>query len=1357
MKKSTFFLCALVSVLFLFSQNKLSAQSCENIGFELGDFTNWIGKTGTCCPISLTYTGIVFGRHTIMTDTTQYDTYTNNKLRCIPPGHRYSARLGNNSTGAQAESLTYKMLVDGDNSLFIWKFAVVLEDPSHSVSEQPRFQISVKDQSDNIVDACAEYLVVAAATIPGFQNNGQIRWRDWTTVGLNLTDYIGQEISIEIATGDCSQGGHFGYGYFVGICQPMDIIVSYCEGSNVAILSAPDGFAEYTWSTGEKTRDITVYSPIEGSTYECTLTSVMGCTAKLTSVIRETFITPDFTYDLVDCDKREYQFTNTSTTNLGSLGNFYWDFGDGTYSTSETPIHTFPALGEYNVKLVVENTLSLCLDSITRKVTLTAPPQIGIDQKDLRICQGDSMLIKATGADFYKWNNGTTADSICINRPGKYFVIGVANHTGCSDTLFFDVGYFPQPDFRISTNPVGCMELQFDPIEQGTTTTNNQFYWDFGDGNTATQKSVRHTFSTSGEQFVKLVVVNEHGCSAEFSQKVNVAPPPAVSLDKLPIFCQGDSIVLKALGADAYEWSNGSTKDSVCIKLPGAYFIVGTSAEGCKDTLFFTAKYYDQPDFKIDINHIVCKEYGFDAIENADSTQNNSFYWDFGDGNTANQKTVKHTFLASGEYTIKLIVENQYSCTKEFSQKLQVSDPPTILLDREAKFCKGDSVLIKANGAENYLWSNGSTADSIYISVPGSYYVIGTANNCSRHLSFEADYYPEPDISINSQIVDCLTVEFSVNEIGDTLQNNSYIWDFGDGTQSNGSKIKHVYSMPGEYIVSVTAVSENNCSATITEKITIAPFPVVSIDREAVFCPGDSILLKADGAHTYQWSTGQSGNEIYISQTGDYYVVGTSLTQCIDTLYFTAKNYIQPEYQIRDSISSCKTIKLEAFGIKNTSANDQYFWDLGDGNFTSGKEIVHIYPSAGDYNVKLTVVDTIGCSAYFYNTIKVHSDPIITLNKEAKFCQGDSVLLKAAGAKTYKWSNGQIGDITYISQPGIYYVEGVSEYGCTSIFTFEASYYQAVNAFIKSTQISCFDFEFSVAGLTDEDEKDILSYYWEFGDGAIAGTQTVRHTYGSFGLYIVKLRVKTLSDCEIWFETTVNVSGIPDIQLDKEAIFCEGDSIVVYATGAQTYEWSNGSKEDFTVIKSAGNYSVTGFSGTNCMNILNFHAKYYQPIEYNVFSDNESVSKTSPSIYLWIEGNEPPADCKWTFPNGDVLYGQSARYIFHEEDISTNEYLIVDIELINPNGCKVQLSKRVNALLEDIPNTFVPNIGRTFLPGRRLQIYNKNGILLYEGKDGWDGTYNGSLVKNDTYYYIIQYYMPNNKEKIEKGFVTVIR
>ena len=52
MKKSTFFLCALVSVLFLFSQNKLSAQSCENIGFELGDFTNWIGKTGTCCPIS---------------------------------------------------------------------------------------------------------------------------------------------------------------------------------------------------------------------------------------------------------------------------------------------------------------------------------------------------------------------------------------------------------------------------------------------------------------------------------------------------------------------------------------------------------------------------------------------------------------------------------------------------------------------------------------------------------------------------------------------------------------------------------------------------------------------------------------------------------------------------------------------------------------------------------------------------------------------------------------------------------------------------------------------------------------------------------------------------------------------------------------------------------------------------------------------------------------------------------------------------------------------------------------------------------------------------------------------------------
>ncbi|MBK9637130.1 MAG: hypothetical protein IPO63_04690 [Bacteroidetes bacterium] len=51
--------------------------------------------------------------------------------------------------------------------MFIYRYAVVLEDPSHTVAEQPRFEIRVYDQNGLAV-GCGSYNVVASAGIPGF-------------------------------------------------------------------------------------------------------------------------------------------------------------------------------------------------------------------------------------------------------------------------------------------------------------------------------------------------------------------------------------------------------------------------------------------------------------------------------------------------------------------------------------------------------------------------------------------------------------------------------------------------------------------------------------------------------------------------------------------------------------------------------------------------------------------------------------------------------------------------------------------------------------------------------------------------------------------------------------------------------------------------------------------------------------------------------------------------------------------------------------------------------------------------------------------------------------------------------------
>jgi len=60
------------------------------------------------------------------------------------------------------------------------------------------------------------------------------------------------------------------------------------------------------------------------------------------------------------------------------------------------------------------------------------------------------------------------------------------------------------------------------------------------------------------------------------------------------------------------------------------------------------------------------------------------------------------------------------------------------------------------------------------------------------------------------------------------------------------------------------------------------------------------------------------------------------------------------------------------------------------------------------------------------------------------------------------------------------------------------------------------------------------------------------------------------------------------------------------------------------------------------------------------------------------------------------------------------------------------------------------------MKGSRVKIYNRNGILLFEGEDGWDGKYHGSPVSQDTYFYVL-YYVSDGKTKTKEGYIMVIR
>lgn len=360
-------------LLFFLCSSQLHAQNstCINADFELGNFDGWEGEMGNVCCPTITYpTGIFNGRHTVMTGD-ETDTNTCDMVPVVAPGGIFSARLGNEQTGGQAEKLRYTISVTAATSLFIYKYAVVLQDPGHLPHEQPFFDVRIVDEDGNFIDPiCGGYNVVAGSDLDGFESCGMVRYKNWTTVGLNLTPYIGQNISIEFTTGDCTKGGHFGYAYLDAYCSSLQINTAYCIGSSAAQLTAPIGF-EYLWSNGETTQSITIQNAQQGDVYTCVLTSVTGCQVTVSAIIALDDPVAGFTLGNTCYDNAV--FSNSSQTFSSHFSDFLWDFGDGTQSNAENPVHAFPAPGNYTVNFTISNVLG-CFRTITKTVTVYQTP-----------------------------------------------------------------------------------------------------------------------------------------------------------------------------------------------------------------------------------------------------------------------------------------------------------------------------------------------------------------------------------------------------------------------------------------------------------------------------------------------------------------------------------------------------------------------------------------------------------------------------------------------------------------------------------------------------------------------------------------------------------------------------------------------------------------------------------------------------------------------------------------------------------------------------------------------------------------------------------------------------------------------
>ena len=409
-------------------------------------------------------------RHTICYDTSARDPNTTNLLRMVPEGATSSVRLGNPSTdmeSPQSEAITYSLLVDTASfELILLRYAAVLQDPMHDPNDQPRFRIEVLDSTFSPINPdCTSADFIANASLGWNVAPNNVLWKDWTSVGIDLTTYAGQQVYVRLTTFDCNEGSHFGYAYFTLECMRKALETTACGDIDSNTFTAPPGF-NYRWysSQGPSTlsTEQSVTFPTADITYYCDLTKIdnENClyTIRAYGGTRYPMASFDTTVTIANCGF-DVVFSNTSTVSADGITpiagetceSALWDFGNGETSNKYHGQSHYDNPGTYTITLVSKIAGGACTDTMVFNITLNFPPHTPRIEGPTSLCIGDidTLRLYDTHPDDSTWT-GSGDTWVLPLLPSAYtmgdntFSLHTIDDYGCT----FDLSH------TVTVNPV---------------------------------------------------------------------------------------------------------------------------------------------------------------------------------------------------------------------------------------------------------------------------------------------------------------------------------------------------------------------------------------------------------------------------------------------------------------------------------------------------------------------------------------------------------------------------------------------------------------------------------------------------------------------------------------------------------------------------------------------------------------------------------------------------------------------------------------------------------------------------------------------------------------------------------------
>ncbi|NVN96027.1 MAG: PKD domain-containing protein [Bacteroidetes bacterium] len=924
--------------------------------------------------------------------------------------------------------------------------------------------------------------------------------------------------------------------------------------------------------------------------------------------IKHIFISPfpiaNFSFD-TNCFGEATHFVNLTIDSSYLISNWNWNFGDAAVSSLINPSHVFNNYGYFNVQLQVKNIYG-CVDSIIKIIKVDTLPIADFAVNNVQIGNTtsftDMSIANSLNIIDWKWDFGDTLTSTLqnpqhlYNLPETYGVrLIVKNSNGCKDTIIKDVFVFPlpTPDFLVA--PV-CLGDTSHFIDNSLSLVGDiiDWQWKFGDGYTSNIQNPIHQYVSAGNYTAWLTVTNDNGIKDSISHIVTVYQNP-IAIFYSDTVCYGDTTHFynhsTSSGSNIISWNwnfdDGSTIENsenpshkFANVITSVYYHVSliiSDNHGCSDTSVNQLKIFSPvvADF---ISDTVCNNSSvhLSDISNSEAGSIVAWNWNFGNGISNSQQYPIYSYSNITNDTsliVRLIVKDILGCKDTVYHPLLIHPQPVVLFKSDTS-CLGllthFTDLSYSNGGilTMWNWNFGGSASStmqnpqrlfLNAGIFNTTLSVTDINGCSNSATFPilVDSIPEVNFLFHGNCASGL-INFTDHSISHGSSNVTWNWNFGDSYSSSIQNPIHYYTVIDTFYASLTVSNINGCKSTLSKEIYINPSMSYDFHFDTV-CLGlsthfyDNFLIQNTQISSRLWDFGD-GNSSALHNTQHTYsnagIYNVSLTVfdtngCSETIHH---NIIVNTKPLPDFLSTfvCKGDSTR-FTNNTYSASGiiSYFWNFGDGYTSSLPNPSHLYPSSGNYHVKLIVVNANGCSDSIIKTVSVNSIPLANFNV-GNICSAypviisDSSLNSVSSINSWLWEFGD-GDSLFVSNPAFYLPTISHAYANSGVFTIHLTVKNYVCSDTISKTIEVYPIPVAKFHITNNCLGDtsrfidssfsngnaIVNRIWSFGDGTSSTLQNPTHLYLNPGVYNVTLTITDIHGCVNTKTNTIVIFNLP--------------------------------------------------------------------------------------------------------------------------------------------------------------------------------------------------------------------------------------